>query len=1141
MAPLGEDVPLIGERSCSLSSTETGTLQVHLYHRAPTLRSPTGTATGVLTFTFGEYTAEELCVHAAKACGVLPVCHSLFALATEDLSCWFPPNHLFTIDDSCSQVVVYRIRFFFPNWCGPGQSHRFQLLNDRASPILDYPVIDYLFAQSRSDFIEGRVAMALSLPTQEECLSLAVLDMLRIAKEKQQSPDEVFSHVSYKSCIPEPLRCQIQQHSFLTRKRIRRRFSQSLRKIGGCQTDGRYLKLKYLLDLERLQRRWAEETFCVRSPGSALDIAIHVAGDSGVSWSCDGSESRQHFCDFPDIADISIKQASREGGPVENRVVTLTKTDNRVLEVEFPTLREARSFVALIDGYYRLTADAHHYFCKEVAPPRLLEDVENQCHGPISSEFAVNKLKVAGGQPGLYLLRRSPQDFDSYLLTICAETRSGRDYKRCLIRRDEDGNFWLSGVARPFCSLRELLGTYGRCGLQAEGAHMCLAACCPPLPKGDTGQGCCSVTSQSGLCHHRGDCVTSQRGPCDVTELAVSSQSWLCAGESLGQGSFTQIYKGIKRDQEEDRYYQTEVVLKVVDGSHRNCSESFLEAASIMSQLSHKHLVLLHGVSLGKDSIMVQEYVRYGPLDLYLKKNQGEGKVTTSWKLQVAKQLAYALNYLEDRKITHGNVSAKKVLLTREGDTASGSPPFIKLNDPGVSVTILAKKLLVERIPWVAPECLSDPKSLALPADKWSFGATLWEIFSGGNMPVSLLEPQKKLEFYQSNLQLPAPKWTELATLIGQCMDYEPQRRPCFRALIRDLNSLITSGESRDGAGDGLWTPTVPSLPDPPPDYELLSDLSPTDVTLRDSFWGYEPLTTCQDPTHFEERHLKYISLLGKGNFGSVELCRYDPLGDSTGELVAVKKLQQDSAKELQDFEREIQILHSLQHDFIVRYRGVCYSRGRRGLRLVMEYLPNGCLRDYLQKNQPRLDHTTLLLYAWQICKGMEYLGAQRCVHRDLASRNILVESETHVKIGDFGLAKLLPQDKDYYVVREPGQSPVFWYAPESLADNVFSRASDVWSFGVLLYELFTYSNKSKSPSEEFLHMMGTKKTGQIICHLLELLKDNRRLPVPAGCPVEVYSLMLSCWAFAPSARPTFGELGPNIDALRDGRSKVRG
>ncbi|NXB63096.1 JAK3 kinase, partial [Struthidea cinerea] len=502
----------------------------------------------------------------------------------------------------------------------------------------------------------------------------------------------------------------------------------------------------------------------------------------------------------------------------------------------------------------------------------------------------------------------------------------------------------------------------------------------------------------------------------------------LTRGESLGQGSFTQIYKGVKREQdEEDGPRQTPVVLKVMDSSHRNCLESFLEAASTMSQLSHKHLVLLHGVSLGKDSVMVQEHVRHGPLDLYLRKHRGA--VTTGWKLTVAKQLAYALNYL-----------SPELILKAGSWLWALNPP--QLNDPGVSVTVLAQDMLVERIPWVAPECLGDPGSLALPADKWGFGATLWEIFSGGNMPVSLLEPQRKLEFYQSRQRLPAPKWPELAALVAQCMEYEPQRRPCFRALIRDLNSLITS------------------------DYELLSDLSATDVTLRDGFWGHDSLAMSQDPELFQERHLKYISLLGKGNFGSVELCRYDPLGDSTGELVAVKKLQQDSAKEIRDFEREIQILHSLQHDFIVQYRGVCYSRGMRGLRLVMEFLPNGCLRDYLQKNQPRLEHSTLLLYAWQICKGMEYLGAQRCVHRDLASRNILVESDSHVKIGDFGLAKLLPQDKDYYVVREPGQSPVFWYAPESLADNVFSRASDTWSFGVLLYELFTYSSKSKSPSE---------------------------------------------------------------------------
>ncbi|NXY12336.1 JAK3 kinase, partial [Pteruthius melanotis] len=716
MAPLGEQTPLIGARSCSLSSAESGSLQVLLYRRGP------GGAAGNLSFSFGEYTAEELCVRAAKACGVLPVCHPLFALATEDLSCWFPPSHLFTVHESRSQRLLYRIRFFFPNWCGLGQSQRFQLPKDRASPVLDYPVIDYLFAQSRSDFIAGRVAVGLSLPSQEQCLSLALLDMLRIAKEQRHSPAQVCSHVSYKSCLPAPLRRQIQQQNFLTRQRLRRRFGKSLRRLGGCHTDGPHLKLKYLLDLERLQRRCSEEIFQARSPGSAAAVAIHVSGESGVSWGCGSSESRQHFCDFPDIADISIKQAaSRDGGPVENRLVTVTKVDNRVLEVEFATLREARSFVALLDGYYRLTADAQHYFCREVAPPRLLEDLENQCHGPISAEFAVNKLEAAGGAPGLFLLRRSPQDFDSYLLTVCVQTRSGRDYKRCQIRRDEDGHLWLSGVARRFCSLRELLATYGRRGLQAEGAQIHLEVACPPRPKGllhphlqrrqtGAGRGGRSPADPGGAQGH------GRRPP------------QLPGGEGGGTATSGVSHRAGRG---------------VPEARPDVCPrpQSFLEAASTMSQLSHKHLVLLHGVSLGKDTVMVQEHVRHGPLDLYLRKNRGS--VTTGWKLAVAKQVAYALNYLEDKKIPHGNVSAKKVLLAREGDAAGGSPPFIKLNDPGVSVTVLARDMLVERIPWVAPECVSAPGSLGLPADKWGFGATLWEIFSGGKVPLSLLEPQR--------------------------------------------------------------------------------------------------------------------------------------------------------------------------------------------------------------------------------------------------------------------------------------------------------------------------------------------------------------------------------------------------------------
>nr|XP_025045066.1 tyrosine-protein kinase JAK3 [Pelodiscus sinensis] len=1042
---------------------------------------------------------------ALRPTGILPVCHSLFALATEDLKCWFPPNHLFTVDNSSCQTVVYRIRFFFPSWLGPGKSYRFGMLNDRSTAVLDCPTIDYLFAQSRSDFISGRMEVALSLQEQEECLSLAVLDMLRMAKERKWSPEEIFSCSSYK------LRQQIQQHSFLTRKRIRRKFHKSLQKISSC-------KLKYLMDLEKREKTWAVESFLGRAPRGGES----GQEEYGIFWSHSGDENRQPFCDFPEIADISIKQVSRDSNPVENRLVTVTKTDNRILVsgdggegnlspapcwslwgsqmsrvlVSFPgavgegtsrgsscslsPLRLGLSSVVVEkdvslpcactlasgggapDTARGLTAAAHHYFCKEVAPPRLLENMENQCHGPIKSEFAVEKLKLAGSSEGLYLLRRSPQDFDSYLLTVCIKTPFGPDYKGCLIQRDKEGGYALSGVARCFSSLQELLRTYQHCTLHADGLALHLATCCPPRPK-----------EKSNLLIVRGSCCQLPGSPCaprrSVNQMMFHKiqPEHLTWGENLGQGSFTKLYQGFWQDQEDEESHKTQVLLKVMDASHGSCSESFLEAASAMSQISHKHLVLLYGVSIGEDSIMVQEYVRYGALDTYLKKHRAGGQVAASWKLEVAKQLAYALNFLEDKRITHGNASTKKVLLAREGDAARGSPPFIKLGDPGVSLAMLAKEskfpegalapmgthrgflkgprrrsirvpLHLQQCHPPSPFCMAgqgaDPPvprgetearaaEAQLCTDKWSFGATLWEIFSGGTMATSNLQPRQ--------VSRPLCPWNPPFPCVGATR--QPPGGPLPLLLPRRRLGL-TDLEMQDSGGSS--------------DYELLSDLAPSELPAKDGFWGYAKVPACQDPALFEERYLKYICVLGK-------------LGSSV--------------------------------------------------------------------------HFPALF------QGMEYLGSQRYVHRDLASRNILVENETHVKIGDFGLAKLLPQDKEYYVVREPGQSPVFWYAPESLSENVFSRESDIWSFGVVLYELFTYSSRSRSPSEEFLRMMGLDKPLQVICHLLELLKDNKRLPAPPGCPPEVYGLMQGCWAFSPSKRPQFSELGLKIEALRDSRSKVRG
>ncbi|XP_078412206.1 tyrosine-protein kinase JAK2-like [Cetorhinus maximus] len=1080
-------------------------LKVCLYH--PTTH-PGGST---LEFYSGGYTAEELCILAAKASGILPVYNSLFALATEDLKVWFPPSHIFQVDGSTQQVVLYRIRFFFPNWFGQGskKSYRYGLTKECINTVLDYSVIDYLFAQSRTDFVSGLIKVPLDLQMQEECLGMAVLDIMRISKERKWDLQQICHHISYKSCIPATLRRQIQQHNFLTRKRIRRKFYKFLRKISHCEADLKYLKLKYLMDMESLETVPSKETFHVKDPtwepqGQDVHKFICVSGEHGIQWSLKGDEQWQPFCDFPEIVDITLKQASRDYVLEESRIVTLTKQDNKLLEAEFPTLREALSFVSLIDGYYRLTADAHHYFCKEVAPPKLLDHIEDNCHGPITSDFAMHKLKKLGNRKGFYILRCSPKEFNKYFLTVCVESEFGKDYKDCLIIKEK--SYSLAGVQRQFESLKELLNYYHTAGLMSEGVSIQLNTCCPPRPK-----------EKSNLIIVRSNCSsdlltspTMQRRNVNQMMFHKVKKEELTWGESLGQGSFMKIFKGTRKGNADCDFYQMDVLLKVLDHTHRNYSESFFEAASVMSQISHKHLILVYGIcAVSEENIMVQEYVKYGALDMYLKKNRNKNCVNISWKLEVAKQLAYAMNFLEDKHIVHGNICAKNVLLTREGDAMTGIPPFIKLSDPGVSITILPIEVRIDRIPWAAPECIDEPNHLALESDKWSFGTTLWEIFSGGDLPLYSMEPTRKLQFYEDGLHLPAPRWTELANLINQCMNYQPYLRPSFRAIIRELNRLNTS------------------------DYERLCDLSPSDLPSTDGFWRFVDMRKQDDPSFFEERHLKFISVLGKGNFGSVELCRYDPLGDNTGDLVAVKKLQHSTTEHLRDFEREIAVVKNLHSEYIVKYKGVCYSVGHRNLRLIMEYLPYGSLRDYLQKNKHRLDHKQLLLYASQICKGMDYLGSKRYVHRDLATRNILVESDTCVKIGDFGLTKILPGDKDYYKVLEPGESPIFWYAFESLSDSKFSRESDVWSFGVVLYELFTYSDRSRSPPMEFLRMIGSDKQGQIVLQMLEVLK-TKRLPAPKDCSRQMYNVMLSCWNHNPAQRPTFVELLRNIEEMYD-------
>nr|CAH8822537.1 unnamed protein product [Trichobilharzia regenti] len=251
---------------------------------------------------------------------------------------------------------------------------------------------------------------------------------------------------------------------------------------------------------------------------------------------------------------------------------------------------------------------------------------------------------------------------------------------------------------------------------------------------------------------------------------------------------------------------------------------------------------------------------------------------------------------------------------------------------------------------------------------------------------------------------------------------------------------------------------------------------------------------------------------LGCGQYGDV----YEAVWKRFNSVVAVKTLKQDVNLNVNDFLKEAAIMKKLRNRNLVQLLGVCTREPP--LYLITEYMPNGNLLNYLRTRSPgELTPLTLLYMAVQIASGMAYLEANNFIHRDLAARNCLVGERHLIKVADFGLARYM-QRQDTYTARNGAKFPIKWTAPEGLSYYIFSSKSDVWAFGVVLWELATYG-LSPYPGVE-LHD---------VYHLLE---KGYRMERPHGCPEAVYSIMLRCWAWDPNLRPSFSEIHAELEQM---------
>ena len=262
-----------------------------------------------------------------------------------------------------------------------------------------------------------------------------------------------------------------------------------------------------------------------------------------------------------------------------------------------------------------------------------------------------------------------------------------------------------------------------------------------------------------------------------------------------------------------------------------------------------------------------------------------------------------------------------------------------------------------------------------------------------------------------------------------------------------------------------------------------------------------------------KEQNLRRGGVLGIGAFGTVYKGVWIPEGEKVKIPVAIKVLREGSQPSMnQQLCEEAYIMASVDHPNLLKLLAVCMTSQ---LMLVTQLMPLGCLLDYVRTNRLKIGSKPMLNWSAQIARGMAYLEERRMVHRDLALRNVLLQTPGCLKITDFGLAKLLDINEDEYKAAN-GKVPIKWLAPECIMHRIFTHKSDVWAFGVTLWELMTYGEK---PYEK----QGFR--AKDVKSVLEFLLNGDRLEQPTICSLEVYMEMFKCWIKEPESRPSFKDL----------------
>lgn len=391
---------------------------------------------------------------------------------------------------------------------------------------------------------------------------------------------------------------------------------------------------------------------------------------------------------------------------------------------------------------------------------------------------------------------------------------------------------------------------------------------------------------------------------------------------------------------------------------------------------------------------------------------------------------------------------------------------------------------------------------------------------SVGWVPSNYVTPVNSLEkhsWYHGPISRNAAEYLLSSGINGSFLVRESESSPGQRSISLRYEGRVYHYRIQQGHEDSHYFVTAesrfPTLAELVHHHSVHSDglitqlLYPAPKKDKPALFALSPET---DEWEMDRTDIVMKHKLGGGQYGDV----YEAIWKRYNVTIAVKTLREDTMK-LSDFLEEAAIMKEMKHPNLVQLLGVCTREPP--FYIVTEFMSRGNLLDYLRAaNRNEINEVVLMYVATQIASGMSYLELKNFIHRDLAARNCLVGDNHVVKVADFGLARLIREDT--YTAQPGAKFPIKWTAPEGLAYNRFTTKSDVWAFGILLWEIATYG-MSPYPGVE-------------LTDVYQLLESGYRMECPPGCPARVYSLMRECWQWEATKRPSFRQMHYDMENM---------